>query len=106
MMSLSAVQVKRSAVDTHRSSLDSSYILLAMICLVFLSAFALIYVKYESQRLYMAYNSLKVLESKFTQEIDDLALENATLANNARVYSYAKETRMRVPAGKELVILP
>lgn len=105
MMSLSAVQVRRSAIVTKKSSIDSSYILLVLICMVFLSAFALIYVKYESQRLYMAYNSLKVLESKFTQEIDDLALENATLANNARVYSYAKETRMRVPAGKELVIL-
>ena len=34
-----------------------------------------------------------------------LALEKATLGSHARIYSYAKETKMHVPTGKEIVIL-
>jgi cell division protein FtsL len=106
MMSLSAVQTGRRTTSIEKSRmLDSSFVLMSLILLVFISAFSLIYIKYESQQLYMAYNNLKTEELKLEQEQDKLALEKATLGSHARIYSYAKETSMHVPTRKEIVIL-
>ena len=105
MMSLSTVQVRRNSIIASRQGADLSYLIIVLVSMVFISALGLIYLKYESQQLYIAYNNLKVEESHLMQEQDKLSLEQATLASLSRVYVYAREARMNVPVGKDLVVL-
>ena len=105
MMSLSTVQVRRNPIVDSRQGIDLSSYIIVLVGMVFISALGLIYLKYESQQLYIAYNNLKVEESSMMQEQDKLSLEQATLASLSRVYVYAREARMNIPAGKNLVVL-
>ena len=106
MMNVSTARAsKRSISSTNLKQSDLSLVLMTMFSLVFLSAFALIYVKYESQQLYMNYNILKTQEVKLHNKQNKLQLEKATLASHKRTYNYARAKQMYVPEGSKIVIL-
>ena len=86
--------------------IDIHGLLLAVLALVFISALALVFLKYQNQQSFIQYNKLRYEEARqLVQEGNQLTLEKAALSNHRIVKEYAQKNGMHVPSGKEIIVL-
>ena len=106
MLGASSFGVEQKLLYKHQeNTIDMHGPLLALLGLVFISALALVFLKYQNQQSFIQYNKLRSEARQLVQEGNQLTLENAALSNHRIVKEYAQKNGMHVPTGKEIVVL-
>lgn len=96
---------KSSDAKKQLSKANNSTINLMVITFLFLSSFALVYIKYQTQQSYIRQADLASQWSDFNQDRQQLMLELAAISSNARVYESSKNLGMIIPGSREIVVV-
>jgi cell division protein FtsL len=83
-----------------------SLLFVALLAAVLLSAFAVVYEKHESRKLFVELQALQKTQDRMDVDWDRLQLEQSTWATHGRIENIARtKLNMHIPAPNEIVII-